>query len=152
MKISSGTDRCPESHRKGARVLVVEDDDAMRELLAETLRRDGYDVVEASSGIEAARIIEELTMHEWSARAIDLMVSDVCMAGMSGLQLGGLLREARWSMPMIFITAFPQSHIAEEADRLGATVLAKPFRMELLRRSVLTSIASHVQRLRACAV
>jgi DNA-binding response OmpR family regulator len=132
-----------------ARVLLVEDDDAMRQLVAEALRRDGYDVLEASSGLAAAQLIEDMTLREWSAGAFDLVVSDVCMAGLNGLRLGEMLRDARWDVPVIFITAFPEEHVRECAERIGATVIAKPFRLEVLRRSVLTTIAAHVKEAHA---
>lgn len=141
--------RVDSHHRRGARVLVADDDEATRALIGTTLRRDGFDVLEAASGSDAARIIESVTLFEWSARAIDLVVTDIRMSGMTGLELGWLLREARWDVPLILITAFPEADVTLDAERLGATLLFKPFRLEHLRRSVLTSIAAHVQLLRA---
>jgi DNA-binding response OmpR family regulator len=142
-------ERTHRERRLAARVLVVEDDDAMRALLTETLLRDGYDVRAAASGIEATKMIEAMTLHEWSTRALDLVLSDVRMPGLSGLRLGDMVRDARWGTPLIFITAFPDDDVHTHAAELGATVLAKPFAMELLRRTVLTTIAARVRVLHA---
>jgi len=126
-------DRTLRARRHGARVVLVEDDDAMRDLLEETLWRDGYDVRAASSGVEASRLIETMTLHAWSARAVDLVVSDVRLPGLGGLQLGDMVREARWSTPLIFITAFPDDRIRDRVMAAGAYgFLGKPFEGQAL--------------------
>jgi DNA-binding response OmpR family regulator len=110
---------------RSPRVLLAEDDAAMRALLARTLRRAAFDVVEASSGHEALA---------WLARSligkppIDLILSDVRMPGYDGLNLLASLRQACTPIPVILITAFgsPAAHAA--AARLGAFAMVdKPF-------------------------
>jgi CheY-like chemotaxis protein len=129
--------------RAAVTVLVVEDDNDMRELLVETLERDGYVVLSAGSIGEALLTIQRF------ARRVDLVLTDVRMSTgvASGIDFGHVLREskARGTTPLILMTAFPDSEVYEAATSMGATVLSKPFRLDVLRREVLTRIAAHVK-------
>jgi CheY-like chemotaxis protein len=131
--------------RAAVTVLVVEDDDDMRELLVETLERDGYVVLSAGSIGEALLTIQRV------ARRVDLVLTDVRMStGMaSGIDFGHVLRESKargtTTTPLILMTAFPDSAVYEAATSMNATVLSKPFRLDVLRREVLTRIAQHVK-------
>jgi len=126
-----------------AKILVADDDAAMRALVAGTLRHDGFDVLDVETGGEAARLLEELAIQTWSTRPVDLVLTDVWMPGLSGLRLAELLRKARWSIPIIFMTAFPERHVRDEASQLEAPLLAKPFALASLRRLVIESLARH---------
>jgi two-component system, response regulator FlrC len=130
--------------RTPATVLIVEDDDDLRELLVDTLRRDGFVVLDASSVREAAEILD--TPDGKRRRHVDLVLSDVRMDGLSGIDLGRLLRSTRETTPLILMTAFPEPCLHVEAANMGATVLPKPFRLEVLRRAVLTTIADYVKQ------
>jgi two-component system, response regulator, stage 0 sporulation protein F len=119
-----------------ARVLIAEDDDAMRDMLVTSLRKDGYEVVEASSGAAA---LEEIAMllFRGEAMPVDVIVSDERMPGLLGLEVLAGLREARWRTPFILITGFgdPQTH--QRAEQLGASaVLDKPFDLEELKLEI----------------
>jgi two-component system response regulator PilR (NtrC family) len=95
-----------------ARVLVVDDERSMRELLSIVLRRDGYDVLIAEDG--AAGL--ELLKHE----RVDILITDIRMPQMNGVDL---LREAKRISPdivSIVMTAFATTETAVEALRLGA--------------------------------
>jgi len=134
--------------KRSVTVLVVEDDDDMRELLVETLQRDGYVVMAAPSIAEAALALQR------GQRSPDLVLTDVRMAGgaESGIDFGHTLRDSDDSdlapTPLILMTAFPDSDVYAAATSMGATVLSKPFRLEVLRREVLTAIAAaHVKQL-----
>jgi two-component system response regulator FlrC len=133
------------AHPSSPRILVVEDDAAMRELVVSTLTRDGYQVVEASSGSEAVRLIEELSLREWSRAALDLVLTDVCMPGMTGSELSDLIRTARWPVEIILMTAFPRPDVRAQAERLGTELLAKPFPLEILSRVVLLRLAARAK-------
>ncbi|NQV22727.1 MAG: response regulator [Rhodopirellula sp.] len=113
------------------RIVVAEDDDEMRSLVALTLRQDGYEVVECSNGIE---LLAELRKPSESGDVvIDLVVSDVHMPGISGLAVLQGLAQGNKSPRMILITAFGDSETHVEAQRLGAVAcLDKPFDMEVL--------------------
>jgi signal transduction histidine kinase len=102
----------------GARILLVDDDDAVREVTAESLRELGYAVVEAGSGGAALDLLERY-------RDIDLVLIDFAMPGMNGAELARHV-QSRWpALPILFVTGF--------ADRGALTnitdnhVVRKPF-------------------------
>lgn len=122
------------THPRRARVLVVEDDHAFRRLIAAVLRRCGYLVDEAASGFEMLDRLGGLALR---ARAFDLIVTDVRMPGPTGLEIiDGLKRGAHGSLlsstPVLFMTAFGDEAAHREAERLGATMLDKPFDLDEL--------------------
>nr|HEX4318836.1 response regulator [Kofleriaceae bacterium] len=113
------------------RILLVEDDREMRVLLARHLRRNGYEVIEAWDGIAAlARLGDAICACGRSG--FDVMVSDVRMPGHSGLELLHELRRCDWAMPVVLITAFATNAMHDEAKKLGAHMLDKPFEFEAL--------------------
>jgi DNA-binding response OmpR family regulator len=116
-------------------VVLAEDDDEMRHLIARKLRRAGYDVVEARNGAELALLIEDGrlggTLRD-DGRAIELIVSDIRMPGITGLEVVQLVRGTDWSVPIILITAFGDRETHSEAMRLGAVLLDKPLDLDEL--------------------
>jgi CheY-like chemotaxis protein len=123
-----------------ARVMIADDDPEMRSMLASALRRDGYDVVEATGG---AALLEEWSMLLFRGEPFpaDVIVSDERMPGMPGLEILAGLRSARWPTPFILITGFGDEAIHERANRLGATaVFDKPFDLGLLRDTIRSAL------------
>jgi two-component system response regulator PilR (NtrC family) len=112
-----------------ARVLVVDDERSMRELLSIVLRREGYDVVVAENGRAA---VDELERSRF-----DLLISDIKMPDIAGVEV---LRAAKRIDPDIvgvMITAFASADTAIEAMRLGAhDYLSKPFDVDELKIKV----------------
>jgi len=104
-------------------VLVAEDNESFRKVLRESLLREGYEVEEARDGREALEML--------GRRHFDLMVSDVKMPGVDGLEL---LRSARQTDPdtvVILMTAYGTVDMAVEAMKAGALdFLSKPFPVE----------------------
>ena len=123
------------------RILVADDDPDMRALIASALRRDGYDVAEASSGMEA---IDHIAPTVWTKRkAFEAIVSDVCMPDLTGLDLLAALRCTRLETPVILMTAFGDEDVRAEAGSLGATaVLDKPFDLDELHAAVQKAMLS----------
>jgi DNA-binding response OmpR family regulator len=119
-------------------VLVADDKSEMRGLIASVLRKDGYQVDEASDGFELLAVIESLVSHTAGRRPpIGMIISDVRMPGLTGLDLLAILRCADWTTPVILITAFGDDETHAQANELGATaVFDKPFEMEELRAAV----------------
>ena len=124
-----------------ARVLVAEDDTALREMIATRLRADGCDVVEAHDGDSALEVITAIDGGSSKHRALDLAVIDVRMPGLSGLEVVRLLRSWRWTTPVLFVTAYPDAALLEQARELGANVLAKPFVLSRLSRAATSTLA-----------
>ncbi len=83
--------------RRGEHILIVDDDQALAEALAEELTADGYVTEHVSSGREAARHLEE---------NFDAVVTDLRMAGMDGLEVLALSRKIAPARPVIVMTAF----------------------------------------------
>jgi DNA-binding NtrC family response regulator len=110
-------------------VLVVEDDDAMRELIAMTLTDQGYRVVETVDSEHALHILDRRRHRE----PVDAIVVDMWMPGLTGLELMEELRSHDWSTPVIFVSAFVTGQVYEEAKRLGAyRVFPKPLKLQEL--------------------
>lgn len=126
----------PRIAGRPARILLAEDDREMRELLAATLRADGYEVIESSNGFDMLQEIEIL-LFRGEPVPMDLIVSDERMPGMMGLEALAHVRDAQWPTPFILITGFGDRDTHAEADRLGASaVFDKPFDLDDLRWKV----------------
>jgi DNA-binding NtrC family response regulator len=109
-----------------AKVLIVEDDNAMAQMCAKLIRRHGHTAVIAGSGSDALAMVRE-------ARDIDVVISDVQMPQMTGVQLLSRLRDIDSSLPVILITGYAQVLSPLQAFELGATdYIMKPFEPEIL--------------------
>ncbi|MDP1826449.1 MAG: response regulator [Archangium sp.] len=128
-------------------VLLAEDDAELRRFLCDVLRKKGYAVTEAASGDD---LLERLWERSHAPAPFDLIVSDVRMPGLTGLEvLDGLRDDFEPSIgdtPVIFITAFGDAEVHEEARDMRAIVFDKPFDVdelcdyaaELLRRAAVS--------------
>ena len=104
----------------GERILIVEDDDLMRELMTKILAGEHYHIFQASSGEEALKLLQEQT--------IDLVLTDLRLTGMNGLQLLTEVRSFDQEIVVIVMTAYASVETAVEAMRKGAyDYLTKPF-------------------------
>jgi DNA-binding NtrC family response regulator len=109
-----------------ARILVVDDQDVMRDPLMESLKRDGHEVAAASDGPAAIAKLE--------AGRFDLLITDLKMPRMNGLELLTEARRLRPDMPVVLMTAFATIQTAVEAMKLGAyDYIQKPFNADELR-------------------
>jgi two-component system response regulator PilR (NtrC family) len=118
------------------RILVVDDERSMRDFLKILLVKEGYDVITARDGDEA---LEMLTGKEY-----DVVISDIRMPGLSGLELLGEIKEQDPDLPVIMITAFASPNDAVEAMKLGAyDYISKPFNVDEIK-SVIYSATNRV--------
>ena len=124
------------------RVLVAEDDSAMRDLLLLVLRERGYAVDCVSSGSQMMRVLSERRPDGSLAEPFDLIVTDVRMPGASGLDAIDQLRRAGGITPVIAVTAFPHDATRNRAQRLEVRLLAKPFDLDALRNAVEAALTS----------
>jgi DNA-binding response OmpR family regulator len=114
-------------------VIVAEDDGEMRKLVVEALEKDGYDVVGVADG---SQLLVRLTNHyrlRPDPEPIDLIVTDIRMPIVSGLDIVQGLRDADWATPIVIMTAFGNVETRLRAEAMGAALLDKPFEIELLR-------------------
>ena len=117
------------------RVLVVDDDAAIREMVAMALEKSGFDVVRAGSSGEARRALQE--------RPVDLVICDIYMPGGDGLSVLAGVRETADPPPVILMTARGSMETAAEAARTGAfDYLAKPFDVAVLVDRARAALAS----------
>lgn len=122
-----------QSIPKVRRILVAEDDPEMRRLVADSLRREGYEVIEVSDGGQLmVQLVRELHGRKVWDEAIDLILTDVRMPGRSGLDVIESLRYALRETPVIVMTAFGDRETRALAAKLRAVLLDKPFRLEEL--------------------
>ena len=118
---STMSDR-PQSREGRSRVLVVDDESSIRELLQKTLALAEYDVDTAPDGRAA---LERLRLGNY-----DLLIADLKMPGMDGLTLIREAKRLKADLPVIIITGFSTESSAIEAVNLGvAGYLTKPFRV-----------------------
>ncbi|ABW67930.1 response regulator [Desulfosudis oleivorans] len=125
-------DRKVQHHMDPYRVLVAEDDYEMRKLLAGTLKDSGYDVVECPDGMAMlTHLAAFLLPDEFSQEKIDLIISDVRMPGITGMEVLEGKPRHRAFPPMILITAFGDDQTHAMAAQFGAAaMLDKPFDMD----------------------
>ncbi len=108
-----------------ADVLVVEDDDALREALCDTLELAGYNSLSATDGSTALRAL--------NVHSVQVVVSDIQMRPMDGLTLLEKIRNAHPEVPVLLMTAYATIQQAVDAMRSGASdYLVKPFEAEVL--------------------
>ena len=125
-------------------LILAEDDSDTRSLLACLLRWEGYEVLEASDGVELLARLEAATL---DGTPIDAIVSDIKMPRLSGLDVLGAVGSEYWQTPFILITAYGTKKAYASARGLGATaVLEKPItisRLDAVVRSALAAGMTH---------
>lgn len=108
-----------------ARILIVEDDNALREALCDTLELAGFDYIAAESGEAALSLL--------AGNHVEMVVTDVNMPGIDGHELLERIKQQQPGLPVMLITAFGQVHKAVDAIRAGAVdYLMKPFEAKAL--------------------
>src|SRR5688572_22857125 len=121
-------------------VLVVDDEEIMREILEALLTREGYDVRLASSGAEGVELAR--------SHSFDAVVIDVMMPGMNGLETLAELKKLDDDLPAVMITAFASVETAIAAMKSGAfDYITKPFKND----EVLVVLRNAVERRRLVA-
>ncbi len=121
-------------------ILVVEDNEDMRELFCTVLTDSGYHAIPATDGLDALEIMEQAY--------IDLIVADIMMPHMDGYELTKALREADYDLPILMVTAKDQFDDIQKGFRAGADdYMIKPINVKelvlrveaLLRRAKISS-------------
>lgn len=112
------------------RVLVAEDDSELRALIASVLAFEGYFVTDVA---DASAMLHAVGTSDQADNVFDLIVTDVRMPGLNGLDALARLRELGCWTPAIVVTAFPEDALKRHADELGAFLLPKPFALDKLR-------------------
>jgi len=118
------------------RILVVDDEPSMREMLRIVLRRDGYEVLIAENGRDA---IEQLRKSSF-----DMLLSDIKMPDVNGVDVLRAAKEMNREIVAFMMTAYASASTAVEAMRLGAVdYFTKPFSMDELRLKIRQHLETH---------
>ena len=121
-------------------ILVVEDNADMRELFCTVLSDSGYQCIPAADGLEALEIMDK--------EYIDLIVADIMMPGMDGYELTKAVRQAKYDLPILMVTAKDQFDDMQKGFRAGTDdYMIKPINVKelvlrveaLLRRAKIQS-------------
>ncbi len=111
------------------RLLIVEDEDTLCESLQRVFTRDGYEVDRAGSAEDALRLLENKTY--------DLIITDIILPGVSGVELIKQYRKKNPSQKVIVITAYASLVTATESIKAGASdYIIKPLMHDEMRRAV----------------
>src|SRR5262249_25167789 len=111
-------------------ILLVEDEDAVRALAREVLRRNGYTVLEARHGVDALRIAEA------HSGTIHLVVTDVVMPHMSGRDLAQRLGNLRRDTKVLYMSGYTDHAVVHRDLTPGTEFLQKPFTPDVFARAV----------------
>ncbi len=103
------------------RILLAEDEEAMRTYLARALEKNGYEVVSVDRGTEALPMLEK--------EHFDLLLSDIVMPEMDGIELAQRCNEVSPSTKVMFITGFAAVTLKASREQPQAKVLSKPFHL-----------------------
>jgi CheY-like chemotaxis protein len=113
-------------------VLLVEDEDRVREFAVRLLRDAGYVVLEARNGTDALRVL-----HEQVSRTIDIMVTDVIMPQMGGKELADQLKQLRPGTRILFVSGYTGDALDNSGVlQTGAAFLEKPFSAARLTQKI----------------
>lgn len=130
----------PEAVGGAERILVVEDDDDLRRIPVETLRRSGYVVAEARNGAEATTLLN-------GDRTFDLLFTDVVLAGgVSGIEVARIAAAAQPGVRVLFTTGYALNAAAKGTEfGQGTAVLGKPYRRADLLEKVRAALDAEVR-------
>lgn len=126
-----------DNHLVPHRLLLAEDDAPFRFLLAAALRKDGYQVVAVSNGVDLIDVLGDSLSPDDPLAPFDLVVSDLNMPGWPGLDALATIGRSPGMPPLILFSAFADEATRKRALEIGAlTLLDKPFDVESLREII----------------
>jgi len=103
-------------------ILLVEDEPEVRNVICRVLGKHGFTVLQAADGLDALQLLSRQTA------PIDLLISDVVMPNMNGIELRKRLLESRPDLKVIFLSGYPEGMLQRETLSTGNTFLIeKPF-------------------------
>ena len=128
----SGQVRCQQAEVRGSEtVLLVEDEESVRQLVRETLESKGYTVLEADNGEAAMQLART---HDGT---LDMLITDVVMPGMSGRELAQQLGASHPQTKILFLSGYTEDAIVHQGVfEPGTAFLQKPFTLQVLSRKV----------------
>jgi PAS domain S-box-containing protein len=120
----------PRAMQKNKKILIVDDEEMLRELLVEQLTEVGYAVYEASNGVEAIEVLKRLCAEQTQ---IDAVVLDMNMPKMDGAKAFAEIRTLFPKMPILIATGYAEDDVVRQLQQTGTSgVLVKPYDADLL--------------------
>lgn len=120
-----------KSSLKIEKIMLVEDEEIVRNLTRQVLETCGYDVVEASDGFEAMKICQSQNM------PIDLLLTDIVMPGMSGRELAEKIKQIHPSIKILFTSGYTEESFARrEFEDMEMNFIQKPFTFDDLAKKI----------------
>ena len=118
------------------RILIVDDEESIREFLEIMLRREKYEVATASSAKKALKILEK--------ENFDMVITDIQMPEMNGIELLGKIKDTDPDTVVIMVTAYGSTESAVEAMKLGAyDYITKPFKIDELKIIIKNALSAN---------
>lgn len=117
----------------GETILVVEDAESVRKLVCAMLASGGYRCLEAADGREALQLLED------RPQLFDLVLTDIVMPGMSGVELARHLNRIRPEMRVVFMSGYADDPLMDKIEE-GALLLSKPFTAAALLDAIRQSL------------
>ena len=118
-----------EERKSSANILIVDDEEIVLSLLSDALEEEAAELTTVNSAAKAIEIIEK--------KPIDLLITDIRMPGMDGIELAGRAAYAQPKIKIIFMTGYANLNSAKDAIRHGAIdYILKPFELKEIRKAV----------------
>ncbi len=118
-----------------SRILVVDDEESIREFLEIMLKKEGYEVTTAEDGLKAKDVL--------SKKTFDMVISDMQMPNMTGIELLKHVKESYPDLVFMMITAFGTTETAVDAMKMGAyDYVTKPFKIDEVRLNIANALRS----------
>jgi two-component system cell cycle response regulator CpdR len=123
-----------------ARILIADDEEAMRSLIARALRQDGHEVLTANDGAHALDVLREQGVFE-------LLLTDIRMPVMDGIALAHAAARAHPAVTILLMTGYAdQRERAQDLEALIHDVIAKPFSLGTTRQAVTDALTAPPRR------
>lgn len=133
------SERLPADNESGGegqfRVLLVEDMSGVQRLVSRLLRREGYQVTTAHDGYQAQKLLQ-------AEHQFDLLVTDLNLPGLSGLEIAKLFTREELSRPVLLMSGYPGNTLDEDIALKNFAFVGKPFAADELSRAVASLRAS----------
>ena len=124
-----------------ARILIAEDEEAIRTLIARALRQDGHEVIAASDGAEALDVLAR------EQGAFELLLTDIRMPVMDGIALALAAARNHPDVTILLMTGYAdQRERAHGLDALIHDVISKPFSLAIMRAAINDALATRARR------
>ena len=126
----------PAGHPGSETILLVEDEDVVRDLTRRVLERQGYTVLACADGMQA------VALAELNDRRIDLLLTDVVMPGMRGYDVAKRVAGTRPTIKILYMSGYAEEALVGQPAFAASALIEKPFAVDALARRVRETLES----------